>query len=125
MIIIRICSRRHLAGFCPAADGSQQRLEELENLRHVILVGPDETAYEQVEEKLKDRVTFLSREHLQVMNDEERTDFSGITVSEVCNWREIGRSAGRCCEILFHYIYLLIKMCFVQRMHRRHGVRGI
>lgn len=24
----------------------------------------------------------------------------------------------------FHYIYLLIKMCFVQRMHRRHGARG-
>ena len=50
-------------------------LEELENLKHVILVGPDEAAYEQVEENLKERVIFLSREKLQVMNDEERNWF--------------------------------------------------
>ena len=39
-------------------------LEELENLKYVILVGPDEAAYEQVDENLKDRVIFLSREKL-------------------------------------------------------------
>ena len=33
-------------------------LEELENLKYVILVGPDEAAYEQVDENLKDRVIF-------------------------------------------------------------------
>ena len=62
-------------------------LEELENLKYVILVGPDEAAYEQVDENLKDRVIFLSREKLQVMNDEER------------NWflrEKIGRFTGRC-----------------------------
>ena len=39
-------------------------LEELENLKYVILVGPDEAAYEQVDENLRE------------------------TVSEVCNWRK-------------------------------------
>ena len=71
-------------------------LEELENLKYVILVGPDEAAYEQVDENLKDRVIFLSREKLQVMNDEERNWFLRETVSEVCNWRKIGRFTGRC-----------------------------
>ena len=61
-------------------------LEELENLKHVILVGPDEAAYEQVEENLKDRVIFLSREKLQGMNDEEVNRFLREAVSEVCNW---------------------------------------
>ena len=63
-------------------------LEELENLKYVILVGPDEAAYEQVDENLKDRVIFLSREKLQVMNDEESNWFLRETVSEVCNWRK-------------------------------------
>ena len=63
-------------------------LEELENLKYVILVGPDEAAYEQVEENLKDRVIFLSREKLQMMNDEEKNWFLRETVSEVCNWRK-------------------------------------
>ena len=63
-------------------------LEELENLKHVILVGPDEAAYEQVEENLKDRVIFLSREKLQGMNDEEINCFLRKTFSEVCNWRK-------------------------------------
>jgi len=57
-------------------------------LKYVILVGPDEAAYEQVDENLKDRVIFLSREKLQVMNDEERNWFLRETVSEVCNWRK-------------------------------------
>lgn len=63
-------------------------LEELENLKHVILMGPDEAAYDQVEENLKDRVTFFSREKIQGMNDEEINWFLRETVSEVCNWRK-------------------------------------
>ena len=59
-------------------------LEELENLRYVILVGPDEAAYEQVEEKLKDRVTFLSREHLQGMTEAQINGFLEETVGRVC-----------------------------------------
>lgn len=39
-------------------------LEEVENLREVWLVGPDEEAYGQVEERFKGRVHFLSRERL-------------------------------------------------------------
>lgn len=39
-------------------------LEECPLLKQVILIGPDEAAYEQVEENLKDRVRFLSREVL-------------------------------------------------------------
>ena len=46
-------------------------LEELECLCHVILIGPDEAAYEQVEENLKEKVSFLSRERLQEMSDDE------------------------------------------------------
>ena len=39
-------------------------LEEVENLREVWLIGPDEEAYQQVEEPFKSRVHFLSREKL-------------------------------------------------------------
>ena len=63
-------------------------LEELENLKHVILVGPDETAYEQVEENLKEKVTFLSREKLQGLNDEEINCFLRKIVGGVCNWKK-------------------------------------
>ena len=62
-------------------------LEELENLKHVILVGPDEAAYEQVDEKLKDRVTFLSRERLQEMTEAEINELLRDTVSKVCKWK--------------------------------------
>ena len=40
-----------------------------------ILIGPDEAAYEQVEEELKEKVIFLSREKLQEMNDAEISRF--------------------------------------------------
>ena len=40
-------------------------LEEVENLREVWLIGPDEEAYGQVEEQFKSRVHFLSREKLE------------------------------------------------------------
>ena len=56
-------------------DGSQQLLEELEKLCQVILVGPDEEACSQVEDRLKEKVVFLSREHLAVA--EKRGNFAG------------------------------------------------
>ena len=99
-------------------------LEELENLKYVILVGPDEAAYEQVDENLKDRVIFLSREKLQVMMMKRETGFSGKqSVKYVIG--ENRKVYRKMLKNSFHYIYLLIKMCFVQRMHRRHGARGI
>lgn len=62
-------------------------LDELENLRHVILVGPDEAAYEQIEERLKERVTFLSRERLQGMSETEISQFLRDTVVSECGWK--------------------------------------
>lgn len=69
-------------------------LEELENLKHVILIGPDEAAYEQVEETLKEKVTFLSREKLQEMDDAEVNRFLTEALYEVCNWDKIMSSQG-------------------------------
>lgn len=46
-------------------------LEELEKLCQVILVGPDEEACSQVEDRLKEKVVFLSREHLASLKKEE------------------------------------------------------
>ena len=72
-----------------------ESLEELENLQHVILVGPDEAAYEQVDEKLKERVTFLSREKLQGMTEVEINGFLEETVSRVCRWKTESRQTDR------------------------------
>lgn len=46
-------------------------LDELENLSRVILIGPDEDAYGQVEDHFKEKVVFLSREKLQEFKEEE------------------------------------------------------
>ena len=43
-------------------------LSELPNLKEVFLIGPDEEAYSQVEENLKEKVHFLSREKLAELN---------------------------------------------------------
>ena len=50
-------------------------LEELPLLHEVILVGPDEEAYVQVEPELQQKVCFLSREKLSMMTAEEKEDF--------------------------------------------------
>ena len=50
-------------------------LEELTNLRQVILIGPDENAYSQVDEGLREKVIFLSRETLLTMKEEEICGF--------------------------------------------------
>ena len=62
-------------------------MDELKNLKHVILVGPDEAAYEQAEGRLKERVTFLSRERLQELTETEVNKFLRDTVSSACNWK--------------------------------------
>ena len=50
-------------------------LEELPLLQEVILVGPDEEAYTQVESDLQQKVLFLSREKLSTMTAEEKEGF--------------------------------------------------
>lgn len=50
-------------------------IEELEFLKEVVLVGPDEEAYSQVEAEFKDKVNFLSRENLSQMSADERENF--------------------------------------------------
>ena len=50
-------------------------LEELLLLQEVILVGPDEEAYTQVEPDLQQKVLFLSREKLSTMTAEEKEGF--------------------------------------------------
>ena len=50
-------------------------LEELPLLQEVILVGPDEEAFTQVEPDLQQKVLFLSREKLSTMTAEEKEGF--------------------------------------------------
>ena len=50
-------------------------LEELPLLQEVILLGPDEEAYTQVEPDLQQKVLFLSREKLSTMTAEEKEGF--------------------------------------------------
>ena len=50
-------------------------LEELPLLQEVILVGPDEEAYTQVEPDLQQKVLVLSREKLSTMTAEEKVGF--------------------------------------------------
>lgn len=50
-------------------------LQELPFLQEVILVGPDEEAFSQVEDELQEKVNFLSREVLQDLNKTERKNF--------------------------------------------------
>ena len=71
-------------------------LEELENLKYVILVG-----------MMKRETGFSGKQSVKYVIGENRKVYRKMLKNS------------------FHYIYLLIKMCFVQRMHRRHGARGI
>ena len=50
-------------------------LEEIPMLEEVVLVGPDEEAYAQVEPEFRSRVQFLSRERLAAMTAEEKKSF--------------------------------------------------
>lgn len=46
-------------------------LEELENLSRVVLIGPDEDAYDLVEDQLKEKVVFFSREKIREFKEEK------------------------------------------------------
>ena len=50
-------------------------LEEEENLKDVILIGPDEEAFSQVETNYREKVKFLSREKLREMKEAEKKKF--------------------------------------------------
>lgn len=50
-------------------------LEEVPMLQEVILVGPDEKAYAQVQPEFQQKVQFLSREKLLAMTGEEKNAF--------------------------------------------------
>lgn len=50
-------------------------LENCMNLKQVLLIGPDAEAYSQVEEKLKCKTEFLSREQLAAKAPEEKPEF--------------------------------------------------
>ncbi len=60
-----------MEGFSLAAAGIASAIEEAENLVEVWLVGPDEEAYSQVEEPLKEKVKFFSREMLRDFRNNE------------------------------------------------------
>ena len=74
LIIIQICSLL-LLGAVVFGGWIAAALEELTNLRQVILIGPDENAYSQVDERLRKKVVFLSRETLLTMEEEEICGF--------------------------------------------------
>lgn len=50
-------------------------LEELPLLERLVLVGPDQEAYEQTDPLLRKKVQFLSREKLATMSEEEKREF--------------------------------------------------
>lgn len=50
-------------------------LTELWQVRRVVLIGPDEEAFSQVEAELKEKVEFLSRERLCEMDSGQRAEF--------------------------------------------------
>lgn len=52
-----------------------EALEEVQMLKEVVLVGPDEEAYAQVEPEFQKKVNFLSREKLSAMTIEEKKHF--------------------------------------------------
>ena len=62
-------------GFLSCGGWIAASLEELPLLQEVILVGPDEEAYTQVEPDLQQKVLFLSREKLSTMTTEEKEGF--------------------------------------------------
>lgn len=48
---------------------------QLDGVREVILIGPDEAAFSQVESGIREKVTFLSRERLREMKRLQREEF--------------------------------------------------
>ena len=53
---IPICSRRHLEDCFPVEDGWRRPLRNFHLLKEVILVGPDQEAFDQTEPTLREKV---------------------------------------------------------------------
>lgn len=68
-------------------------LESVELLDHVFLVGPDQPAFDQVQQTYKERVTFLSREDLQAARQTDSS--SGVAASFLEMLSEYEKKAGK------------------------------
>lgn len=62
-------------GLLSCGGWAAEALEKLPCLKEVILAGPDQEAFDQVDEKLRKRVRFLSREKMKELSLKEKTDF--------------------------------------------------
>ena len=68
-------------------------LESVKLLDHVFLVGPDQPAFDQVQQTYKERVTFLSREDLQAARQTDSS--SGVAASFLEMLSEYEEKAGK------------------------------
>ena len=68
-------------------------LESVKLLDHVFLVGPDQPAFDQVQQTYKERVTFLSREDLQAARQTDSS--SGVAASFLEMLSEYEKKSGK------------------------------
>ena len=66
-------------------------LEELPLLKEVILVGPDQEAFDQTEPTLREKVRFLSREKLREMTLEEKVSFFKELTAELPTYLSVDK----------------------------------
>lgn len=66
-------------------------LEELPLLKEVILVGPDQEAFDQTEPTLREKVRFLSREKLSEMTLEEKVSFFEELTAELPTYLSVDK----------------------------------
>lgn len=76
-------------------------LESVKLLDHVFLVGPDQPAFDQVQQTYKERVTFLSREDLQAARQTDSS--SGVAASFLEMLSEYEKKTGK-----FSPVYLSV-----------------
>lgn len=66
-------------------------LEELPLLKEVLLVGPDQEAFDQTEPVLREKVRFLSREKLGEMTLEEKVSFFEELTAELPTYLSVDK----------------------------------
>lgn len=66
-------------------------LEELPLLKEVLLVGPDQEAFDQTEPVLREKVRFLSREKLEEMTLEEKVSFFEELTAELPTYLSVDK----------------------------------
>ena len=66
-------------------------LEELPLLKEVLLVGPDQEAFDQTEPTLREKVRFLSREKLREMTLEEKVSFFEELTAELPTYLSVDK----------------------------------